>query len=115
MEAEWCGARKGRRLDRAPSARCPATDWIIDTSSNSGIRAQMHLKATLPGEIWDLHVDRARIDAFEGDGGYARDHAKTPSRQELSFRHGSRASERQCCKRQPDSIRGKRVVMRLGT
>src|SRR3954469_15238906 len=35
IEAEWCGARKGRRLDKAPSARWPATDWIMEISSSS--------------------------------------------------------------------------------
>jgi hypothetical protein len=32
MEAEWCGARKGRRAESAPFASWPATDWIIETS-----------------------------------------------------------------------------------
>ena len=33
------------------------------------------MKATLPGADLHLHVDRARVDALEGDGGDARDHA----------------------------------------
>lgn len=35
IEAEWCGARNGRRFESAPFASWPATDWIIDTSSSS--------------------------------------------------------------------------------
>ena len=35
IEAEWCGARKGRRSVNAPPANCPATEWMSETSSNS--------------------------------------------------------------------------------
>jgi DNA invertase Pin-like site-specific DNA recombinase len=35
MEAEWCGARKGRRSDSRPPASLPAMEAIIDTSRSS--------------------------------------------------------------------------------
>ena len=35
MDAEWWGARNGRRFDKAPFARSPATDWIMEISRSS--------------------------------------------------------------------------------
>ena len=35
IEAEWCGARNGRRSVSAPPASSPATEWTIETSSSS--------------------------------------------------------------------------------
>lgn len=35
IEAEWCGARNGRRALSLPSASSPPTEAIIDTSSSS--------------------------------------------------------------------------------
>ena len=35
IDAEWCGALKGRRSDSLPSASSPATEAIIETSSSS--------------------------------------------------------------------------------
>ncbi len=35
MEAEWCGARNGRRSVSLPPASSPAIEAIIETSSSS--------------------------------------------------------------------------------
>ena len=35
IEAEWCGARNGRRSVSSPLASAPAIEWISDTSSSS--------------------------------------------------------------------------------
>ena len=35
IEAEWCGARNGRRSDNLPPASSPAMEATIDTSSSS--------------------------------------------------------------------------------
>src|SRR5438093_9318246 len=35
IEAEWCGARKGRRVVRRPLLRVPAIEAIIETSRSS--------------------------------------------------------------------------------
>jgi len=43
MEAEWCGERNGRLLVSAPPSISPATEAIIDTSSNSALIQQAQL------------------------------------------------------------------------